>query len=63
MLSFRSTVGTAGAAIGLLAGGFVADRRGIPVHWGLAGAAALLAVPCYLAMSRRAADPAPATTA
>ncbi len=51
MLSFRSTVGTAGASLGLLAGGLVADRWGIPLHWALAGAAALSAVPCYRALS------------
>lgn len=50
MLSFRSTMATAGASIGLLLGGYVADLRGIPFHWRVAGTLALLAVPCYLAL-------------
>lgn len=53
MLSFRSTLSTAGAAGGLLLGGYVAARRGIGLQWQLAGALALLAVPCYLALRRR----------
>jgi MFS family permease len=54
MLSFHSTLGTAGASLGLLVGGLIADRRGIPFQWALAGAVALLAVPCYRAAGRRA---------
>jgi len=53
MLSFRSMMATAGGAIGLLLGGYVADLRGIPFAWKMAGALCLLAVPCYLALRRR----------
>jgi MFS family permease len=50
MLSFRSTLATAGASLGLLLGGVVADLRGIPFQWRVAGTMALLAAPCYLAL-------------
>ena len=50
MLSFRNTMGNAGGAIGLLLGGRLADLRGIPFAWKIAGTLSLLAVPCYLAM-------------
>lgn len=50
MLSFRSTLATAGASLGLLLGGVVVDLRGIPFHWRMAGTLALLAAPCYLAL-------------
>jgi MFS family permease len=53
MLSFRSTLATAGASMGLLLGGYVADLRGIPFQWQLAGTISLLAVPCYLALGSR----------
>lgn len=53
MLSFRSTVATAGASMGLLLGGYVADLHGIPFQWQLAGTISLLAVPCYLALRGR----------
>jgi predicted MFS family arabinose efflux permease len=53
MLSFRSMMATAGGAIGLLLGGYIADLRGIPFAWKMAGALCLLAVPCYLALRRR----------
>ena len=53
MLSFRGMMATAGGAIGLLLGGYVADLRGIPFAWKMAGALCLLAVPCYLALRRR----------
>jgi MFS family permease len=53
MLSFRGTMATAGGAVGLLLGGAVADLRGIPFAWKLAGTLSLLAVPCYLALRPR----------
>jgi MFS family permease len=53
MLSFRSMMATAGGAIGLLLGGYIADLRGIPFAWKMAGVLCLLAVPCYLALRRR----------
>jgi len=56
MLSFRSTMATAGGSLGLLLGGYVVDLRGISFHWRLAGTMALLAVPCYLRLNR---SPAP----
>lgn len=51
MLSFRSTMATAGGSLGLLLGGYVVDLRGISFHWQLAGTMALLAVPCYLRLN------------
>jgi len=54
MLSFRGTMATAGGSTGLLLGGYVADLRGIPFAWKAAGTLSLLAVPCYLALRRRA---------
>jgi MFS family permease len=53
MLSFRGMMATAGGALGLLLGGYVADLRGIPFAWKMAGALYLLAVPCYLALRSR----------
>jgi MFS family permease len=53
MLSFRNAIGTAGAALGLLAGGHMVDRAGIPLHWRIAGTVSLLAVPCYLGLKAR----------
>ena len=53
MLSFRGMMATAGGALGLLLGGYVADLRGIPFAWKIAGALYLLAVPCYLALRSR----------
>jgi MFS family permease len=53
MLSFRGMMATAGGAIGLLLGGYVADLQGIPFAWKTAGGLMLLAVPCYLSLRRR----------
>jgi predicted MFS family arabinose efflux permease len=53
MLSFRGMMATAGGAVGLLLGGYVADLWGIPFAWKVAGALSFLAVPCYLALRRR----------
>jgi predicted MFS family arabinose efflux permease len=53
MISFRGMMATAGGAIGLLLGGVVADLRGIPFAWKMAGTLCLLAVPCYLALRTR----------
>jgi len=53
MLSFRGMMATAGGALGLILGGYVADLRGIPFAWKIAGALCLLAVPCYLALRSR----------
>jgi predicted MFS family arabinose efflux permease len=53
MLSFRGMMATAGGALGLIFGGYVADLRGIPFAWKMAGALFLLAVPCYLALRSR----------
>ena len=50
MLSFRGTLATAGAALGLLFGGLVADVGGIPFRWKVGGVLALFAVPCYQAL-------------
>jgi len=50
MLSFRGTLATAGAALGLLLGGLIADLRGIPFQWKVGGLLVLLAVPCYQAI-------------
>ena len=44
---------TAGGSMGLLLGGYVADLRGIPFAWKMAGTLSLLAVPCYLAQRPR----------
>jgi predicted MFS family arabinose efflux permease len=52
LLSFRSTFETLGGSIGLLATGAVADRKGIPRAWQLAGLISLAALPCYLALRR-----------
>ena len=53
LLSFRGMMSTAGGAVGLLVGGVIADRLGIPFAWKAAGAMCLLAVPCYLALRSR----------
>ena len=53
MISFRGMMATAGGAIGLLLGGVMADLRGIPFAWKMAGTLCLLAVPCYLALRTR----------
>lgn len=53
MLSFRSMMSTAGGAIGLLLGGYVADLWGIPFAWKVAGTLCLLAAPCYTALRHR----------
>ena len=57
MLSFRSTLATVGGALGLLLGGYAVNVHGIPFRWGLAGALASLAVPCYLSLRRRSPSP------
>ncbi len=62
MLSFRSTMATAGGSVGLLLGGVVADLRGIPFAWKMAGTLSLLAVPCYLALRPRPGLTAPRRT-
>src|SRR5204862_270944 len=53
LLSFRSTLATAGASMGLLVGGYVVDVRSIPFQWQMGGVLALLAAPCYLALRPR----------
>lgn len=56
LLSFLSTFATAGGALGLLAGGWLADAYGIRLAWEMSGALALTAVPLFLsagAISRR----------
>jgi MFS family permease len=53
LLSFRNMMSTAGGAIGLLVGGYVADLWGIPFAWKMAGVLCLLSVPCYLALRLR----------
>lgn len=62
MLSFRGTMATAGGSMGLLLGGYVADLRGIPFAWKLAGALSLVAVPCYLTLRPRPSLTAPERT-
>jgi MFS family permease len=62
MLSFRGTMATAGGSMGLLLGGYVADLRGIPFAWKVAGTLSLLAVPCYLALRPRPDLAAPRRT-
>jgi MFS family permease len=56
LLSFRGTMATAGGSMGLLLSGYAVDLRGIPFAWKMAGALSLLAVPCYLALKRSAAE-------
>jgi MFS family permease len=53
MLSFRSTMATAGGSVGLLLGGYLVDLHGVALRWQLAGALALLAVPCYWSLRGR----------
>src|SRR5262245_59677992 len=53
MLSFRGMMATAGGALGLILGGYVADLRGIPFAWKIAGTLCLLAVPCYMGLRTR----------
>ena len=62
MLSFRGTTATAGGSMGLLLGGYVADLRGLPFAWKMAGTLSLLAVPCYLAQRPRPDLAAPRRT-
>ncbi|HEX9125450.1 MAG TPA: MFS transporter [Methylomirabilota bacterium] len=62
MLSFRGTMATAGGSMGLLLGGYVADLRGIPFAWKLAGTLSLVAVPCYLTLRPRPSLTAPERT-
>ena len=62
LLSFRGMMSTAGGAVGLLVGGVVADRLGIPFAWKMAGTLCLLAVPCYLALRSRTSVTAEATS-
>ena len=61
LLSFRGMMSTAGGALGLLIGGVVADRFGIPFAWKVAGTMFLIAVPCYLALRSRTPLTAEAT--
>lgn len=62
MLSFRGTMATAGGSMGLLLGGYVADLRGIPFAWKLAGTLSLVAVPYYLTLRPRPSLTAPERT-
>jgi len=54
LLSFSSTFSTLFSSIGLLMGGFVADRAGIQTTWQVSGVITLLALPCYLSLRSRA---------
>ncbi len=57
MLSFQTTFATFGAALGLPAGGRLADRFGIGVAWQMVGILSMLSVPCYWALRPRIEAP------
>ena len=53
LLSFQTTFGTLGGAIGLLISGALADLYGIPAAWELAGVILASAAPCYWVLRAR----------
>jgi len=59
LLSFQTTFGTLGGAIGLLISGWIADLYGIRIAWEFSGLILATAAPCYFALRAR---PAPAAT-
>ena len=63
LLSFNSTGGRMGGIAGLLAGGLIADRAGIPVQWQISSLLCLCSAPFYVLARRRSAECAPAIAA
>ncbi len=57
LLSFQTTFGTLGGAIGLLVSGWIADLYGIGTAWEFSGLVLAVAAPCYFALR---AKPMPA---
>lgn len=53
LLSFQTTFGTLGGAIGLLISGGIADLYGIGAAWEFSGLILAVAAPCYLALRAR----------
>lgn len=53
LLSFTNSFATLGGSGGLLLGGALADRLGIPATWGILGLVAALAAPCFWALRLR----------
>jgi MFS family permease len=57
LLSFNSTLGTMGGAIGVLLGGWIADAYGISLGWQVSGVISLGTAACYWALRSGAAEP------
>jgi len=53
LLSFNSTLGTLGGAIGVLLGGWIADAFGISLGWQVSGVILLGTAACYWALRSR----------
>jgi len=56
MLSIHSMIGSGGAALGLLASGFLAKTFSIPLTWTLSAGLILLLLPAALLLRKRKAE-------